>query len=393
MIQKLTRLLAPLSLLFAANSHAQPLNPKVYTEKQGDTKIIIYADNPNPIPYWVKIEFPTRQGLTPQSKAPQSKAPYIFTLNANSQKQHLMSLSAKKNQGYSLQLSTLISKGPQPDKVQHNDNHIYLLPFEHGKKYPLGQGYFGSSTHQGSSGYALDFSMDEGTPITAAREGIVESIKQDSNIGGPSANYAEYGNHIAIYHQDGTFASYAHIKKNGAKVKVGQRVKAGQLIALSGNTGQSSGPHLHFEVYRLNATGTSQSLPTHFYHHDGSIISNLIQGNSYYATHPGKPSYPVVLGDKLTNQDFEFKNEVIKQNDKITITADNIDDTTVVYVLNGYKAAKQIHVNIELNNLKASKTLPIAKTLLPTSKSFLVLLTPIDKSKPASYKISYQHYR
>lgn len=392
LIYWVTKLLAPVTLLFAssanANLNGDTAQPKVYTQKQGRGSVEVYADNPLPIPYWVEIKFPKRKGLVPQAKAP-----FIFTLNPKTKGQKLMSLKADANQGYSFQISTLIGKGPRPDKVKHNDSHIYLLPFEHGKKYQLGQGYFGGGTHQAPNGYALDFSMDEGTPIIAARAGIVADVKQDSNIGGPSPRYAKHGNVVNILHNDGSFASYAHIKKNGAKVRVGQQVKAGQVIALSGNTGQSTGPHLHFEVYTFTKRGDSQNIPTRFYHHDGSIISNPKEGKMYYATHPGKPPYKVVLGEQLRNKDFEHKNTVIKQNDKLDIVNESIDDTVILYALNGYKIPKKIEVEIQLENFKVSKKLPISKTLLPTSKSFLAILTPIDKSKPASYRVSYKFWQ
>lgn len=60
---------------------------------------------------------------------------------------------------------------------------------------------------------------------------------------------AKYNNYIVIFHSDGTFAEYRHIKMNGSMVKVGDRVEIGQLIAESGNVGYSKRPHLHFAVY------------------------------------------------------------------------------------------------------------------------------------------------
>ena len=83
----------------------------------------------------------------------------------------------------------------------------------------------------------------------AARDGIVIAIKEDSNKGCKSRKCQSLANYLLIYHDDGTFGSYVHLKKNGAKVKEGDKVKAGDIVGLSGNTGWSSGPHLHFEVY------------------------------------------------------------------------------------------------------------------------------------------------
>ena len=100
--------------------------------------------------------------------------------------------------------------------------------------------------------HALDFTMEIGTPICAARDGLILFVKENSNKGGKTFKFQEYGNNITIYHEDGTMANYFHIKKGGSKVKEGDRVKAGDVIALSGNTGWSSGPHLHFQVYSFD---------------------------------------------------------------------------------------------------------------------------------------------
>jgi murein DD-endopeptidase MepM/ murein hydrolase activator NlpD len=67
-----------------------------------------------------------------------------------------------------------------------------------------------------------------------------------------------------IYHEDGTFAEYVHLKKDGAQVSVGDMVSAGDFIAYSGNTGWSSGPHLHFMVFQFTKEGTRKSFKTLF---------------------------------------------------------------------------------------------------------------------------------
>ena len=67
-------------------------------------------------------------------------------------------------------------------------------------------------------------------------------------------------------------ANYFHLKKSGSKVKVGDRVYAGDVIALSGNTGWSSGPHLHFQVFSHNEDMEVESIPTKFKTEDGNII-------------------------------------------------------------------------------------------------------------------------
>ncbi|MER5201967.1 M23 family metallopeptidase [Streptomyces sp. NPDC002825] len=86
-----------------------------------------------------------------------------------------------------------------------------------------------------------DFAVPVGTPVKAAGAGTV--VKAGPNGGGDGP---AYGNAIVIKHANGTYSQYAHLSK--IKVYIGQSVAAGQQIALSGNTGNSSGPHLHFEI-------------------------------------------------------------------------------------------------------------------------------------------------
>ncbi|MEU4066923.1 M23 family metallopeptidase [Streptomyces wedmorensis] len=86
-----------------------------------------------------------------------------------------------------------------------------------------------------------DFAVPVGTPVKAAGAGTV--VKAGPNGGGDGP---AYGNAIVVKHANGTYSQYAHLSK--IKVHVGQKVGAGQQIALSGNTGNSSGPHLHFEI-------------------------------------------------------------------------------------------------------------------------------------------------
>ena len=110
--------------------------------------------------------------------------------------------------------------------------------------------------HFGHLKYSVDFPLPEGTKILASEEGVVTDIKQDSSEGGHEKKYEDikYLNYITILHDNFEFSQYAHLKHNGALVKKGQKVKRGQVIGLSGNTGDSTEPHLHFHVLKLNTT-------------------------------------------------------------------------------------------------------------------------------------------
>lgn len=93
-----------------------------------------------------------------------------------------------------------------------------------------------SAKHSGQ-----DFAVKSGTKVVAAHGGTVVKAGGNGAGDGPA-----YGNAVVIKHGNGTFSQYAHLSH--VEVKVGQVVKTGQRIALSGNTGNSSGPHLHFEI-------------------------------------------------------------------------------------------------------------------------------------------------
>lgn len=146
----------------------------------------------------------------------------------------------------------------------HDDSVRYRLPFDNNKKYGLVQGFNGGFSHHGASKYAVDFAMPVGSPVHAARDGVVIDITEHNTKGGASRRYAKYANFIAILHDDRTTGEYYHLKHNGALVEVGQKVKAGDLIGYSGNTGFSSLPHLHFAVYKAKSHGNYESLPFTF---------------------------------------------------------------------------------------------------------------------------------
>ena len=131
----------------------------------------------------------------------------------------------------------------RPDTARPDSKAVYQLPFAPGRRYRVTQGHNTSNTHKKMEVYAIDWAMNVGDPVHAARGGVVAGAGGWSN-----SRKQGRGNFIWIRHADGTYAWYQHLKKDGVLVKRGDRVKTGQLIALSGNTGKTSGPHLHFHV-------------------------------------------------------------------------------------------------------------------------------------------------
>jgi murein DD-endopeptidase MepM/ murein hydrolase activator NlpD len=106
-----------------------------------------------------------------------------------------------------------------------------------------------------------DFAVPTGTNVMAAHGGTVVKAGGNGAGDGPA-----YGNAIVIKHGSGTYSQYAHLSR--IDVRVGQIVKTGQRIALSGNTGNTTGPHLHFEI-RTTANYGSAIDPVKFLHAKG----------------------------------------------------------------------------------------------------------------------------
>lgn len=149
----------------------------------------------------------------------------------------------------------------QQDEATDN-SHIYQLPYAEGKSYLLVQGYRSWFSHKGRLAY--DFKMKTGTPIYAARSGVVTSVQESFKEGGVNKKYYRKANSIIIRHEDGSNAMYAHLKYQGVEVNVGDTVKQGQLIGYSGSTGYSAFPHLHFAVWGPTSSGGRAQLPVRF---------------------------------------------------------------------------------------------------------------------------------
>ena len=162
-----------------------------------------------------------------------------------------------------------VSKNPLRKEVKYlqkgiikdDTSYVYALPYDEGKTFRVIQGYFSRLTHKERA--ALDFNMKRGTNITAAREGVVVRAKEDGTLGGLKSKYRSHGNNIVIQHTDGSRAGYWHLQHDGALVNVGDTVKQGQVIAISGKTGYAAVPHLHFLVWRSGG-GQWQQIATRF---------------------------------------------------------------------------------------------------------------------------------
>lgn len=168
-------------------------------------------------------------------------------------------------------------------KLYKGDTSVYytttsndlLVPFL--GAFKVTQGWNGKFTHKGpKSKYAIDIAMPQGTPIIAVKSGKIVDMKINSTIGGPDPKYRSYANYIRIAHDDGSMSIYVHLMGNSNKFSVGDVVLQGQVIALSGNTGYSTGPHLHFALQTNTGDGV-YSIKYKFYGKEpviGTVLSN-----------------------------------------------------------------------------------------------------------------------
>ncbi len=141
---------------------------------------------------------------------------------------------------------------------------VYRRPFD--GAFKVIQAPHGTFSHfEGSQDEeAWDWAMPEGTPVLAARDGVVVGTRTDCTIGAVDEALKSDANYVIIRHGDGTFAEYQHLRAASVVVKLGARVSAGQQLGESGNTGYTSRPHLHFSVFHTVDGTLRTTLPVSF---------------------------------------------------------------------------------------------------------------------------------
>ncbi len=241
-------------LSFAHSIFAQN-EVNIYTERKG-SQVIIYADNPSVIPMTANLQL----DLT-NMKTDFGGNNGIFVIPQRSKQYQLATAKAIRQNGrMGLRLESFVYLGDIQKIPDHNFQ--YELPFGSGETYAVSQGYNGRFSHKGQN--AIDFSLEIGDKVYAARGGIVYEAVESNTKSCNHPSCQEYNNFIIIYHSDGTFSEYSHLRYNGANVSAGDEIVAGDFIGYSGNTGWSSGPHLHFVVYKYNDKGQRETLKTKF---------------------------------------------------------------------------------------------------------------------------------
>jgi murein DD-endopeptidase MepM/ murein hydrolase activator NlpD len=229
---------------------------KLIVQQRGSNKEpLFYFVNAYNGPVQVEVELTRLDNLQPVPPPPKR-----FMLPAASE---MMAFSLRPVQpgqsgSYSFTYRSVIGD----PNAEHDPAARYRPPFAPGQSFHITQGFNGGFTHNDAQNrYAVDIALPEGSPVYAARAGVVmEVIDQYKESGVDKDKYAGKANWVRILHDDGTMSVYAHLKYKSARVRPGTRVEEGQLIAQSGNTGLSTGPHLHFVVQK-NADMDLISLP------------------------------------------------------------------------------------------------------------------------------------
>jgi murein DD-endopeptidase MepM/ murein hydrolase activator NlpD len=243
------RWLAIALLCAAASARADDSPAELVIERRGQD-VVAYAVNRLSGPVEVELNalelvdmandaaLPLRQVLPPRARV------RLVGLTA-------LSPAAKQ----SLRLDA--TPGP-PGKIARDVS--YSLPVDEAR-FELGQGFHGGFSHDDRANrYAIDLIVAEGTPVLAARAGVVMQAEGGFRDGGLDPSLASRANLIRVLHEDGSMALYAHLQEGGVYVRPGDTVSLGQVIGRTGNTGYSSGPHLHFAV-QVNAGLALASIP------------------------------------------------------------------------------------------------------------------------------------
>lgn len=210
--------------------------------------------------------------------------PHTATFPAQSTKEAFVLQPADSSKRWSFSYTNYYKLGSY--LAQHDDTHVYQLPYPAGRRYVVTQAYNGTYSHKGSNKYAVDWKMPEGTPVCAVRDGTVIKMRKDSGTGGASMKYDKFNNFVLIRHEDGTLAHYCHLQQNGVRVSLGQKVLAGQVIGRSGNTGFSSGPHLHLCIFRTIDGRERESIPVKFRTAEYGAVT-LLEDGRYRAVQVG----------------------------------------------------------------------------------------------------------
>jgi murein DD-endopeptidase MepM/ murein hydrolase activator NlpD len=231
---------------------------RVRLEKTGDDQSQdFFVINGYPGPVEMEINWSKQVNVQSQPDLPQrfvvatGQSPTLFKV----------SLTGSGQSGsYALQQRYVLG----PPQTHYASSVLYVPPLPPNSQFQITQGFGGTFSHMDAQNrYAVDIAMPVDTGVYAARGGVVLEVEEDYFKNGVEQSLAAKANSVRILHDDGSMAVYAHLALEKVVVRPGEKVKVGQLIAYSGNTGLSTGPHLHFAV-QINSGMALEATPFKF---------------------------------------------------------------------------------------------------------------------------------
>lgn len=270
MLLKNLLLLSTMLSVAVAIAQTPRMDLQLYNEQSDDGSISIFADNSEYYPISIQLNPKTsHMDVDPAFPNP-------AVVPSRTERHQIARLIGRTGQSWKFSYAFASFPG-DISSAHHDDSHIYQLPYAEDQGFLISQGYQGQLSHLGEN--ALDFDMPNGTPVHAARGGMVVDFVEHNDRSCPDESCNQFNNFLHILHDDGSFAAYAHLQKDGVVVNLGEQISAGDLIAYSGNTGWTTGPHLHFVVF-VPLIGTRETIQTQFDQRDGSN-GLLSEGNRY----------------------------------------------------------------------------------------------------------------
>ena len=175
---------------------------------------------------------------------------------------------------------------------------LYRVPWAEGLSFTISQapGDVVTTHIAARNREAVDFGMPEGTSVHAARAGVVVATEARFGASKDEEPATYEGNFVRVRHEDGTIATYAHLKNRGVVVATGKRVEAGALLGYSGATGDTSGPQLHFGVSRLE-NGYEVSVPVRFTIGAPPVVFEPRRSIVITANYSGPADFPRAVSD------------------------------------------------------------------------------------------------
>lgn len=233
------------AVLLVSNAWAAGCNEHYCTEEDSrETHADIYVRSVSKVPLVVTVN------VTVENALPTVFGPVTVYANPGERKKALRVVRTDRAKPWRYNYTTTWKlAAPVADSLI--TDYVYRVPLALGTSVRVLQGEGGSFSHYGADQYGMDLDVPVGTIVYAARGGVVVNAKGDSDEGGAGRDMASKANFVIVQHVDGTYGRYYHLQKNGVKVRIGQQIREGDIIGLSGATGWAAGPHLHFDVAKM----------------------------------------------------------------------------------------------------------------------------------------------